>query len=436
MLTLNIIPQQQLSLRIICDGRQCKLGSPVKGGKWICPHNNLQALHPQICKEWDYEKNEGIPTDYLPGSQKQIWWKCITDPCGCHSWQTKIYHRTKSNSGCPFCRRGHKCPHNNLTTTHPDLCLEWDYDRNNQLPNNYTRGSIEKVWWKCSRSKCSCHRWEATINHRVIEGTGCPFCNSGRPCDHYNLLVTNPELTEEWDYERNIDKPEDYSPYSHKQIWWKCSRSTCDCHKWRASIAHRSFDGNGCPFCFLGKACQHYNLLVTMPTLAQEWNYDRNSTKPEEYAPCSNTKVWWRCKKNPQHEWEVQINHRNRKDNIRGCPFCVHRRYSKMQIEWLTHVSNCNQIHIIHAENSHEYHIPNVGFVDGYCPETNTVYEFHGDFYHGHPSKYNSTDINPLVEKTYGELYTRTLERDNLIVSLGYNLVSMWEHEYLSSKRL
>lgn len=153
------------------------------------------------------------------------------------------------------------------------------------------------------------------------------------------------------------------------------------------------------------------------------------------YSPWSNVIVWWRCKTNSSHEWNVKISDRNEKYHQSSCPYCVRKSYSKMQIEWLNHVSNRNQIHIIYAKNNHEYYIPNVGFTDGYCAETNTVYEFHGDFYHWHPSKYNSTYINPLVEKTYGELYTRTLERDSLIVSFGYNLVSMWEHEYLALKQ-
>lgn len=68
--------------------------------------------------------------------------------------------------------------------------------------------------------------------------------------------------------------------------------------------------------------------------------------------------------------------------------------------------------------------------VDGYDPTTNTVYEFHGDFWHGNPEVYDSDKMNPLVKKTFGQLYQRTLDKDNLIRSHGYNLVIIWESDW------
>lgn len=70
--------------------------------------------------------------------------------------------------------------------------------------------------------------------------------------------------------------------------------------------------------------------------------------------------------------------------------------------------------------------------VDGYCKETNTVYEFHGNVYHGNPRMFSSDDkCHPYKpEITAGELYAKTKEREELILSLGYNLVVIWEDEY------
>ena len=78
-----------------------------------------------------------------------------------------------------------------------------------------------------------------------------------------------------------------------------------------------------------------------------------------------------------------------------------------------------------------EYKIPDIGKVDGYCHETNTVYEFHGIFWHGHPDFFDSNTIHPVVKlKTYGEKYQETLDRDEKIRNLGYKLVVIWEHEW------
>ena len=64
---------------------------------------------------------------------------------------------------------------------------------------------------------------------------------------------------------------------------------------------------------------------------------------------------------------------------------------------------------------------------DAYVPETNTVYEFHGKFWHGCPKYFNKNDINPMTKTTYGELYKKTLDRENLIKNAGYELIVKWE---------
>ena len=76
-----------------------------------------------------------------------------------------------------------------------------------------------------------------------------------------------------------------------------------------------------------------------------------------------------------------------------------------------------------------EHYIEGIGKVDGYCYETNTVYEFHGDYWHGNPKRFDPNDINKTNGKTYGELYTKTMERDQKIRDLGYNLIVKWESD-------
>jgi len=62
--------------------------------------------------------------------------------------------------------------------------------------------------------------------------------------------------------------------------------------------------------------------------------------------------------------------------------------------------------------NDGEYKLPNTNIkVDGYCKENNTVYQFHGQFFHGSPKFYNTLKMNPLIKKTFGELYIATLKQ-------------------------
>ena len=64
-------------------------------------------------------------------------------------------------------------------------------------------------------------------------------------------------------------------------------------------------------------------------------------------------------------------------------------RYSQQAIQWLNYMSKSENINIEHAENSGEYRINNFK-VDGYDRANNTVYEFHGCFWHGHPCHLNA----------------------------------------------
>lgn len=113
-----------------------------------------------------------------------------------------------------------------------------------------------------------------------------------------------------------------------------------------------------------------------------------------------------------------------------GCPNCT-SRISKIQIHWLEFMSKMNGVTIQHGMNKGEFRIPKTRyFADGYCQETNTIYEFHGDYWHGNPSKYKANNTS-YYGKTFGELYEKTLKKENKIRSLNYNLVTIWESEWL-----
>ena len=60
---------------------------------------------------------------------------------------------------------------NDLKTIHPELLNEWDYDKNDENPSDFTSGSNLPVWWRCERG----HSWKARIINRV-KGNGCPQC--------------------------------------------------------------------------------------------------------------------------------------------------------------------------------------------------------------------------------------------------------------------
>jgi hypothetical protein len=105
-----------------------------------------------------------------------------------------------------------------------------------------------------------------------------------------------------------------------------------------------------------------------------------------------------------------------------GCPSCV-SRISKAETLWL------DSLNI--KLRQHKIKINNKNFeVDGFDHETNTIYEFHGDFWHGNPSKFDHLDINPITKTTFGELYEKTLQRQQHLKNAGYNVISIWESDF------
>ena len=204
---------------------------------------------------------------------------------------------------------------NSILLVNPEIAKEWNYERNGNLqPDHFTANSGRKVWWKCQNE----HEWKATIDQRN-SGKGCPYCSGRYPVKGKNDLQTvMPAIASEWDYEKNIGiYPADGLPNSNKKVWWKCIEG----HEWQATIASRN-NGTSCPYCTGRYAVKNFNdLQTTNPSLAKEWNYEKNDgLTPGDVTPNSGKKVWWKCGNG--HEWQATIDSRSRGC---GCPYCAGR---------------------------------------------------------------------------------------------------------------
>ena len=257
----------------------------------MAKENNLTITHPELCKEWDYEKNVGLTPDMVTcSSDKKVWW---LGNCG-HSWQTVVHARTRSKSGCPYCNSNRLLVgFNDLETTNPEVLELWDYELNTVLPQEVSANSVTKVWWSCS--KCG-YTYERAICRQIQLGE-CLGCE--RKKHEESILVsnaenitkdkthkiksfmrktfndtlekTNPELLEEWDYEKNIVLPSELTRGSNAKIWWKC----CVGHSYDASISNRVL-GRKCPYCSNRKILIGYNdLATTDPNLLEYWDFEK-----------------------------------------------------------------------------------------------------------------------------------------------------------------
>ena len=79
-----------------------KAGCPYCSNEKVWPgFNDLETVHPELAKEWNYEKNKLVsPYDYTIGSSKKVWWKC--SKCG-KEWESALYARRRAN--CASCNR-------------------------------------------------------------------------------------------------------------------------------------------------------------------------------------------------------------------------------------------------------------------------------------------------------------------------------------------
>ena len=90
---------------------------------------SLLDLYPDIAAEWNYEKNDTKPSNYLPHSQKRVWWKCKNG----HEYEAKIGNRTSLNRGCPYCYGRYPIVGvNDFATQYPLLVKLWDDEKNDK----------------------------------------------------------------------------------------------------------------------------------------------------------------------------------------------------------------------------------------------------------------------------------------------------------------
>jgi len=103
--------------------------------------------------------------------------------------------------------------------------------------------------------------------------------------------------------------------------------------------------------------------------------------------------------------------------------------FSHKSIAWLNYVAVEKKVNIQHAQNGGEkkfgpYHC------DGYDPSTNTIYEFHGCYFHGCPKCFTPETFNVVIQSTMKSIYARHCNRIKYLKSCCNHLVEIWECEF------
>jgi hypothetical protein len=286
--------------------------------------NKTLDSYPDLVKDWHpYKNGDKQPEDFAQFSNKKVWWNCDKGPD--HEYERAISTRTKQRAGCPFCANSKISITNRFDLNQESLMKEWNYEKNIVLPSEVTIGTNKKIWWICING----HEWEAKLADRVQRGFGCKACTKLNKVDYTpgDWIIGNTNLLQEWNYKKNEDigNPEDFKSNSNKKVWWKCDKGPD--HEWEASLRKRALSNTGCPCCKGKKISVTNSLISNYPDIAKQFHREKNKDIDiNNIFMNSNKKVWWKCDKGPDHEWETKVYARTYRN--RHCPFCSGHNFS------------------------------------------------------------------------------------------------------------
>jgi hypothetical protein len=243
---------------------------PYCCGRRICESSSLASTHPELAKQL-HPKNIKKANELRAGCKSIVWWRCEFG----HEWRASLCNRTVQNTNCPFCCNQKISIENSLATTHPNIILEWDFEKNKLSPEQISSGSNKKVAWKCSKN----HKWLTSPNNRCKKNRGCPFCSGKFVCETNCFSYKFPCLLNEWDYDKNEVLPSEITAGANKKIWWICSKNKN--HKWQSFIYHRTGPRKtGCPYCNESKGEIEINKILE--------NIHPNFTRQYKNERCKN----------------------------------------------------------------------------------------------------------------------------------------------------
>jgi hypothetical protein len=365
-------------------------GCPFCAGGKATGQNNLAVSFPELAKEWNQEKNQGIiPCEVLPQSHFRAWWKCKMG----HEWQTSVQCRTAKGSCCPKCRlfgisRFEARVFSEVKSLWSDaeskvrlVGRECDIF----LPSLKIVVEIDGFWWHQNAQERDAHKNKVITKagFRVIRLREEPLplltpddisfeetaYNSdsqtltaikalvstiggwvGMDVSHYLLVQGYANNSAYETLLKAFPLPAKGSSLADKfpaiaMQWHPTKNGTivpgqlrsksnkkvwwkCEKgHEWEASPSLRTY-GCGCPYCATGqKICADNNLFAKRPDIVRQWNHEKNADFDlDKIGTGSTEKVWWRC--DDGHEWQAVIKERCRARNS-SCPQCARLRHSE-----------------------------------------------------------------------------------------------------------
>lgn len=325
--------------------------------------------------------------------------------CSKHGEFTQTPSNHLQGQGCPDCAINKK---RKLFALTAEIFIK---KANEKHYNKYIYNDINYINTDTKvKVTCPIHGdWNITpANH--LRGKGCPECGGSKQLTTENFIEkANKKHNNKYIYILSI-----YTN-SKKKIIITCPTKN---HGNFNQMPNDHLSGYGCPKCAYGKNKSNTEEFVKKAIKIQgdryyynNVNYINNAIKVSITCPIKN------------HGDFNQTPNQHLSGG--GCPKCKSGNVSKPETQWLDYLKISIENRQIKLKiNSTKY------IVDAYVPETNTIYEFNGDYWHGNLDKFKENEVNKQTGKTFGELNSMTIKKEKNILSAGYNLVSIWESEW------
>ena len=381
--------------------KKFSIGCPYCANQKIGYGNDLKSNFPKIAKEWDYEKNKKKPNEVFSGTDKKYWWKCKEG----HSWEASPTNRTSLGRNCPYCSNQKASPTNNLKFLSPKIAKEWDYEKNNDKPEDVVNGAYQFRWWICKEG----HSYKSVISSRTgPRKNGCPYCSNRFVSPTNNLKFKYPKIAKEFDIKKNKTTPEQVIAGSNKKFWFKCKEG----HSWNASLNSRTSLNNNCPYCANQLVSPTNNLKFKYPELAKQFLTKENKITPDKVIAGSNTVYWWKCQVG--HKWKNSPHFRKN----RGCPYCTLTPRSREEVYLLFELKQFFNI----DANDHKIKLKRVEDVDIKLANEKVVIEYDGAYWHKDKAERDKAKTKAL-EKA-GWTVVRVREKPLKVLSRKHNISS------------
>jgi len=232
---------------------------------------------------------------------------------------------------------------------------------------------------------------------------------------------------------RNVYDAKDYfvkvkeihnNKYSYNEKSFKIMTSYieifCKDHGWFKQPAFRHLEC-GCKKCFGNHRNTTEDFIIKANIIHNNlYNYSKT------IYLTSNDKVIITCSKN--HDFKQSPKHHIQG---RGCSKCVNI-ISKKETAWLNYLNIKEEYRNVNIQVDG---LPRGKNVDAFDSDTNTAYEFLGNYWHGNPNMFDLKDFNSRSKKTFQELYDDTMYRIDLMKKHGYNVVYIWEQDFDKSQK-